>query len=712
MANPGSTAALPYDLNPVDGWEERFVPVDKCDFICYPGFRGCIFRTDAVALSGTGAGVFSPTFAQLLGEVVIEEGFTGTITLPATTEWYRYLTRIKCFFPSNDDPDEGELRRWWVEERFANMSDLNVTINSQAGTTFPDGTTSFALPPGISVFRLRPLTGGLAPTMILEPESGAALITTFCDLPTYPLPGNDDDEIIICNSGVPENISRENFINFTGVANNAILGPNSNYAMSGGGNTGLGEDSFAAVTTGFSNVAIGFNSSLTLTSGSTNTTVGINSGNELTTGSGNTYLGANSGAITTPSTGSNNTAVGLSALSQVTTGSDNVAMGRDALDDLTTGGTNVGVGLNAGNALTTGSSNVYIGNAAGPNGAASTASQNIAIGSNALDAVTTGTPNIAMGENALGALTTGANNIAIGSGAADALTTGANNIAISQNALGAATTDSSNIAIGISSLLVLNGSTGGNVSVGTQSGVAMTTGSANSLYGAGAGQDITTGTNNICIGFQGGDAITTGSNNTVLGNNSGGVGTASNLTTQSNVIMVGVGISATPMARSTYIGDAIVTNAVASPEFFITPGLPVTADPTLLYNTNGRLSQPASSRVFKTEVEEIDLPLEIIDKIIPKQYNFNDVTMDKEGKLLYSNPKPRYGFIADEIGDLAPRLVRHGAPAVMSEKEGYIVPLDEKVYKYKDIDDRAMIAYLWKVVRHLKAEVEELKAKA
>lgn len=657
MANPGSTADLPYDLNPVDGWEERYVPVDKCDFLCYPGFRGCIFRTDAVALSGTGAGVFSPTFAQLLGEVVIQDGFTGTITLPATTEWYRYLTRIKCFFPSNDDPENGELRRWWVEERFANMSDLNVTLNSQAGTTFPDGTTSFILPPGISVFRLRPLTGGLAPTMILEPESGAALITTFCDLPTYPLPGNDDDEIIICNDGAPENISRENFVNFTAVGGNAIMGPNSRYAMTGANNTGLGSSSLAALTSGAGNVAVGTNALLVAT------------------------------------TASNNVSVGTGSMANATSASDNVV-----------------IGPSTATALTTGANNVYIGDTAGPNGGASTASNNIAIGDHALDAVTTGTQNIAMGTDALGLTTTGTNNIAIGNGAADALTTGANNVAISQNALGAATTDSSNIAIGISSLILLNGSTGGNVSVGTQSGVAMTTGSANTLLGAGSGQAITTGANNIGIGFQGGDRITTGSNNTVLGNNSGGVGTGSNLTTQSNVIMVGVGISATPMDRSTYIGDTIVTNAVASPEFFITPGLPVTADPTLLYNTNGRLSQPASSRVFKTDIKEIELPLDIIDQITPKQFDFNDVTLDKEGKFIYSNPKPKYGFIADEIGDIAPRLVRHGAPAVMSEKEGYIVPLDEKVYKYKDIDDRAMIAYLWKVVKHLKDEVKALKA--
>lgn len=88
------------------------------------------------------------------------------------------------------------------------------------------------------------------------------------------------------------------------------------------------------------------------------------------TTSGNTVLGINNLASLT--TGTNNVAVGLCNLHTNTEGANNIALGSCSLHGLTTGSCNLALGRQAGSALTTGSNNTIIGNLAGSSSLSST----------------------------------------------------------------------------------------------------------------------------------------------------------------------------------------------------------------------------------------------------------------------------------------------------------------------------------------------------
>jgi hypothetical protein len=143
------------------------------------------------------------------------------------------------------------------------------------------------------------------------------------------------------------------------------------------GNTALGYNASAAITTGTNNVAIGDNAGSSATVGSYNVHIGTSSGKSnvsqsdvvsvgayslqnLTTGYGNTAFGSSS--LSTTTTGQYNTAIGSSALAfPNATVSNNTAVGYDALGGNTSGENNTSLGAFAGNNITTGSNNTVIG---------------------------------------------------------------------------------------------------------------------------------------------------------------------------------------------------------------------------------------------------------------------------------------------------------------------------------------------------------------
>lgn len=92
----------------------------------------------------------------------------------------------------------------------------------------------------------------------------------------------------------------------------------------------------------------------------------------------------------------------------------------------------------------------------------------------------------------------------------------------------------SNVGIGNGTFNVINVAATGNTSIGTSTGLKLSTGDDNTYLGNQAGQEITTGNNNITVGANAGQGITTGSNNTFLGRLTGG-----SVTTESNNVLIG-----------------------------------------------------------------------------------------------------------------------------------------------------------------------------
>jgi hypothetical protein len=316
-------------------------------------------------------------------------------------------------------------------------------------------------------------------------------------------------------------------------ADNVAVGANALDAMTIGiNNIAIGKDAAGALTTGNDNVAVGHSALDAATTGVENVAIGTDALGTLTTGANN--IGIGDDAILVATTATNNVAIGTDAMVALTTGTDNVAIGTAALDAATTAVDNVAIGSNALGAMTIGVNNVAIGDDAATG--LTTGNDNIAIGKAALDASTTAIDNIAIGSNALGVNTIGDNNVAVGFQALDANTTGVANVAVGSDALGAnitginnvamgndallvaaGATDDDNVAVGFEAFKALNGGAGENTAVGSQAGLAVTTGDNNTMIGRASGGTLTTGSNNICIGADTDVSATSSANQFAIG---------------------------------------------------------------------------------------------------------------------------------------------------------------------------------------------------
>lgn len=125
-----------------------------------------------------------------------------------------------------------------------------------------------------------------------------------------------------------------------------------------------------------------------------------------------------------------------------------------------------------------------------------------------------------------------ATNVSIGSASADATTTGNNNVAIGSNALTTNTTSSRNVAIGTSALQTKNGGFGYATAIGYSS-LSVATGDFNTAVGYQSGLNNSSGQYNQYFGVNVGHGITTGSYNTIIGASITGLGAS----TANNVIL-------------------------------------------------------------------------------------------------------------------------------------------------------------------------------
>lgn len=160
---------------------------------------------------------------------------------------------------------------------------------------------------------------------------------------------------------------------------NLFLGQNSgNFTTSGTGlNTGLGENTLTALSTGAANVAIGRDALKSITTGGSNIAIGYNT-------------------LSTATTVSNLIAIGNGVLSG-TTGASNMAIGSAAGAQISSGTFNTMLGEQAGFSNMTSSFNTVLGPYAWNNG---TGADNTAVGFQAIRGQTTGAGVTAIGDSA------------------------------------------------------------------------------------------------------------------------------------------------------------------------------------------------------------------------------------------------------------------------------------------------------------------------
>jgi hypothetical protein len=350
--------------------------------------------------------------------------------------------------------------------------------------------------------------------------------------------------------------------------------------------------------------------------GGNNTFIGLSAGNFTSTGFANVGVGLN--ALSADTDGFNNTAVGTSALASNTAGIANAAIGAAALAQNTIGFLNTALGSRALENNASASRNTAIGSVAlatqsFANGGLAWNSYNVAVGSyalanNAPTSTTNGIENTAVGAEALLTNSVGSQNTAAGRSAMAANTSGTFNVAVGMNAMLVNTVGSQNVAVGVSAL---NGNTSGvsNTAIGNDALINVT------------------GNNNIGLG------IFAGSN---IGNGSGNIHIGSSGAAESNTIRIGAGQSAAFVAGVRGVTTG-VNNAVA-----------------VMVDGNGQLGTISSSRRFKDDIADMAAASSALMKLRPVTFHYKT---DKAPQ----GPALQYGLIAEEVAEVYPGLVAHGA---------------------------------------------------
>ena len=171
--------------------------------------------------------------------------------------------------------------------------------------------------------------------------------------------------------------------------------------------------------------------------------------------------------------------------------------------------------------------NVFIGFEAGRT-STMTGGGNVGIGRAVLQGLTSGSNNLCFGDGVAYAVSSGSSNVMIGQGSANNLTTGSNNVGCGVGSLGLLVSGVSNSALGYQALKSMTASQ--SVGVGFNSGefatgnngvfVGQSAGAATATVGGLAGVAITSGTNNTMLGQASSSTSATGTYRTAIGSDS------------------------------------------------------------------------------------------------------------------------------------------------------------------------------------------------
>ena len=409
----------------------------------------------------------------------------------------------------------------------------------------------------------------------------------------------------------------------------------------------------------------------------------------ITQSADNTAVG--SSALASISSGTGNVAVGKQALTAQDTGSNSTAVGHQASYGQTgAANDNVTLGYQAGYANGQGDDNVLIGSLAAQS--CENPDRCVAVGKSAMeDASSVVTKNTAVGYESL-------KNVEYTTGFE-----GSYNTAIGSGALKANTTGHSNTALGLNALLNL------------------TTPNHNTALGASAGYNITTATNCTLVGNQAGYENSTEDNNTFVGNDAGyyvtaaqntalgaGANTTSGSAAYTNSTALGYQAQ-TAASNEAVIGDANLTVIRSGSDNSCDLGS-ASKRYAVVYAGTGSIN--TSDRDAKEDIEDTDLGLEFVKRLLPRKFKFKDVEEKTERVTLpdgteedrvvqpaISHSRTHYGLIAQEVkealGDVD--FAGYVDTSVNAGGEGLGLRYDQ------------FISILIKAVQELSAEVEALK---
>ena len=281
--------------------------------------------------------------------------------------------------------------------------------------------------------------------------------------------------------------------------------------QAGGGNTLFGSNAGANLTSGIDNLVLGYQSAFNLNSGSYNVVLGPQAGYNLNNGISNIYSGYQSGYHNT--SGSYNINMGYQSGFSSVGNNYNIHLGHQA-GYKSEANNNLFLGYKSGLNNTFGTNNIFIGSEAGS-------------GVNA-NSEQIGVNNIFVGTQAGYSNDNGSSNIFMGANAGESSIDGSKNIFIGENA-GSTGTTSHNIFIGNASSntagigYLSTGIGENNVFIGSDVGIANTTGNKNIFLGDQAGMHNVDGVENIYIGTNAGqNANATAANyNIAIGSDAG-----------------------------------------------------------------------------------------------------------------------------------------------------------------------------------------------
>ena len=479
-------------------------------------------------------------------------------------------------------------------------------------------------------------------------------------------------------------------VSLTSGTSNVAIGRNALTALNTGtSNVAIGNDALSSLTgTIVGNVGIGYEALKSATSGEKNIAIGFESGKAQTTGYENTYIGYQSGLLS--DVGLHNTAIGANAYNDATgdmrsntvvganaggfanaTSDNNTVIGAWALRN----GTgvmyeNVVIGSGACDGLGTNNPNMYrntfIGRSSGSGTWASgTIQYNTAIGYSTMSqALENAQHNTTLGYSSLYTLTTGNNNTSVGSFSSNKLTTGSSNVALGYKALNTATTASSNVAIGVNAMesIPAGQAVSNSIAIGYEAfkGSGSTTTGANGQVAIGyqALMSITTGGENVALGFRSGNNIDTGDSHVLVGNASG-----TTLTNGRRCTVVGdeSDVSASDALNQTVIGQgatgvqdnsAIIGNSACADVFM---------------GDNGSAWSTTSDGRLKENIEDWSTGLDAINKLRVVEYNFKE-----DNPYKYDHKKKRQGIIAQEAIEAIPEMIKDDGEWLTANQEPMI----------------------------------------
>jgi hypothetical protein len=294
---------------------------------------------------------------------------------------------------------------------------------------------------------------------------------------------------------------------------------------------------------------------------------------------------------------------------------------------------------------------------------------------------TTGNFNTALGAGAL-LLNNGDTNTAIGAAALLLNTTGPTNTAVGVGALSSNTFGGGSTAVGYQALASQTGR-GGSTAIGSNALASQTDGEANTATGA-AALESTTGSRNTANGFT---ALrdSTGNDNTALGAGAGG-----NVTTASNVICIGAGVSGANVDNSCYIGNIFGSTSAN--------GVGV------LVNSNGRLGTMTSSARYKDEIKPMAKASEALFALTPVTFRYK--------KEIDSAGIQQLGLIAEDVEKVNPDLIvrdKEGKPYSVRYDQVNAMLLNEFLKEHKAfVEEQRKVQEQGASIARLEQQIEAL----